>query len=67
MTTDQFVGPFIVTGLSGAGKTILSRSLEDIGYLCVDNIPLELVPDLFERTEGIDVAWWWWSTFAPRG
>lgn len=52
MTTEQYVGPFIVTGLSGAGKTILSRSLEDIGYLCVDNIPLDLVPDLFERTEG---------------
>jgi UPF0042 nucleotide-binding protein len=51
-TVDPYVGPFIVTGLSGAGKTILSRSLEDIGYLCVDNIPLELVPDLFERTEG---------------
>lgn len=52
MSTEQYVGPFIVTGLSGAGKTILSRSLEDIGYLCVDNIPLDLVPDLFERTEG---------------
>jgi len=52
MSTEQYVGPFIITGLSGAGKTILSRSLEDIGYLCVDNIPLDLVPDLFERTEG---------------
>jgi UPF0042 nucleotide-binding protein len=31
---------------------VLSRSLEDIGYVCVDNIPLELVPLLFERTEG---------------
>jgi UPF0042 nucleotide-binding protein len=41
----------VITGLSGAGKTVLSRSLEDIGYLCVDNIPLELVPLLFARTE----------------
>jgi UPF0042 nucleotide-binding protein len=47
-----FSGPFVITGLSGAGKSVLSRSLEDIGYVCVDNIPLELVPSLFERTEG---------------
>ena len=48
----SFSGPFVITGLSGAGKSVLSRSLEDIGYVCVDNIPLELVPSLFERTEG---------------
>ena len=47
MTEDRFKGPFVITGLSGAGKTVLSRSLEDLGYLCVDNIPLELVPELF--------------------
>lgn len=47
-----FSGPFVITGLSGAGKSVLSRSLEDIGYVCVDNIPLELVPLLFDRTEG---------------
>lgn len=50
-TETSFNGPFVITGLSGAGKTLLSRSLEDIGYLCVDNIPLELVPLLFARTE----------------
>jgi UPF0042 nucleotide-binding protein len=48
----QFSGPFVITGLSGAGKSVLSRSLEDIGYVCVDNIPLEMVPLLFDRTEG---------------
>jgi UPF0042 nucleotide-binding protein len=46
----SFNGPFVITGLSGAGKTVLSRSLEDIGYWCVDNIPIELVPQLFSRT-----------------
>ena len=46
----KYGGPFVITGLSGAGKTVLSRSLEDIGYRCVDNIPLELVPDLFDRS-----------------
>jgi RNase adapter protein RapZ len=47
----RFGGPFVITGLSGSGKTVLSRSLEDIGYLCVDNIPLELVGQLFESTD----------------
>jgi UPF0042 nucleotide-binding protein len=50
MTDDRFRGPFVITGLSGAGKTVLSRSLEDLGYLCVDNIPLELVPELFAKS-----------------
>jgi UPF0042 nucleotide-binding protein len=50
MKTELFVGPFMITGLSGSGKTVLSRSLEDIGYLCVDNIPLDLVPGLFEHS-----------------
>jgi len=36
----------IVTGLSGAGKTTALRTLEDIGYYCVDNMPLPLTSDL---------------------
>jgi UPF0042 nucleotide-binding protein len=47
-TPSTFRGPFVITGLSGSGKTVLSRSLEDLGYDCVDNIPLELVEALFE-------------------
>ncbi len=50
MADSTFGGPFVITGLSGSGKTVLSRSLEDIGYLCVDNIPLKLVEALFETT-----------------
>lgn len=45
-----FRGPFVITGLSGGGKTVLSRSLEDLGYHCVDNIPLDLVEELFRQT-----------------
>ena len=37
----------IVTGLSGAGKTSLMRSLEDFGYYCVDNLPLPLFSKFF--------------------
>lgn len=51
MTDQHFGGPFVITGLSGSGKTVLSRSLEDIGYLCVDNIPLVLVGSLFDTTD----------------
>lgn len=33
----------IITGLSGAGKTVALRSLEDIGFFCVDNLPITLL------------------------
>ncbi len=36
----------VVTGLSGAGKTSALRALEDMGYFCVDNLPLPLLPRL---------------------
>jgi RNase adapter protein RapZ len=37
--------PFIVvTGLSGAGKSHALRALEDLGYYCVDNLPIALIP-----------------------
>lgn len=36
----------IVSGRSGAGKSVALRALEDIGYYCVDNIPLDLLPQL---------------------
>lgn len=34
----------IITGLSGSGKTHVSRALEDVGWFCVDNLPTALVP-----------------------
>lgn len=34
----------IVTGMSGAGKSCVVNSLEDIGFFCVDNIPAKLIP-----------------------
>lgn len=33
----------VVTGLSGAGKSHAMRALEDVGYFCVDNLPLALI------------------------
>lgn len=34
----------IITGLSGSGKTTALRALEDIGFFCVDNLPVVLLP-----------------------
>ncbi len=45
-------GPFILTGYSGSGKTVLSRGLEDIGFHCVDNVPLDVVEQVFHCLEG---------------
>ncbi len=36
----------IISGRSGAGKSVALRVLEDAGYYCVDNIPLDLLPQL---------------------
>ena len=38
----------IVTGMSGAGKSTALKMLEDVGYFCVDNLPIPLVPRLGE-------------------
>lgn len=38
----------IVTGLSGAGKSTAIKMLEDVGYYCVDNLPIPLIPKLAE-------------------
>ena len=39
----------VVTGLSGSGKSYVNKCLEDMGYFCVDNLPLELVEPLLSR------------------
>lgn len=35
---------FIVTGMSGAGKSQALKSLEDLGFYCIDNLPIALIP-----------------------
>lgn len=44
----------VVTGLSGAGKSQAIRTLEDLGYFCVDNLPLALIPTFAALTIGRD-------------
>ncbi|MBR1439427.1 MAG: RNase adapter RapZ [Synergistaceae bacterium] len=44
----QFV---IVTGMSGAGKTMTLKVLEDFGFITIDNLPPELLPNVFSLLE----------------
>ncbi len=41
----------VITGLSGSGKSTAAKTLEDIGFFCVDNLPIDLVPKLIELVE----------------
>jgi len=44
----------IITGLSGSGKSVAIRALEDDGYFCVDNMPVLLLPKFLElRSQGV--------------
>ena len=38
----------ILTGLSGSGKSTVLKTFEDLGYYCVDNLPVELIPTFSE-------------------
>lgn len=38
----------VITGMSGAGKTVAIQSFEDMGYFCVDNMPPGLIPKFWE-------------------
>ncbi|TAN05335.1 MAG: RNase adapter RapZ [Rhodanobacteraceae bacterium] len=55
-TTDTSHDPtrvVVLTGLSGAGKTIALRAFEDLGFYCVDNLPTTLLPSLYRAlTDG---------------
>ncbi len=46
----------IISGLSGSGKTHVSRALEDIGWFCIDNLPTALIPrfiDLIRESDDL--------------
>lgn len=38
----------VISGMSGSGKTVALRTLEDLDYYCVDNLPVALMPALVE-------------------
>ena len=44
----------IVSGLSGAGKSVAMNALEDIGFFCIDNVPAGLLPSITAFSEAGD-------------
>ena len=46
--TKQFV---LITGLSGSGKDSVLKAFEDLGYHCVDNLPIDLIPKFGEMCQ----------------
>ncbi len=40
---------FLISGLSGSGKSVALKTLEDAGFYCVDNLPTELLPALIDN------------------
>ncbi|MCR5213944.1 MAG: RNase adapter RapZ [Eubacterium sp.] len=46
----------IVTGMSGAGKTTVLKSLEDMDFFCVDNLPVTLIPKFVELSSDADFS-----------
>ncbi|MCS7164546.1 MAG: RNase adapter RapZ [Thermodesulfovibrio sp.] len=49
MSSEKFI--VIVTGLSGAGKTVTIRTLEDMGFFCVDNLPPPVVSEFLKMLD----------------
>jgi UPF0042 nucleotide-binding protein len=47
----------VITGMSGSGKASALKAFEDLGYYCVDNMPVELIPrfaELSKQSSGIE-------------
>lgn len=43
----------IISGLSGAGKSVALAALEDCGYFCIDNLPCFLMNEFFDNFNGV--------------
>jgi len=43
----------IITGMSGAGKTVAVQSFEDMGYYCIDNMPPNLISTFLKLVQGV--------------
>lgn len=46
----------IVSGMSGSGKSVALKTLEDLGYYCVDNLPADLLPQFVRSVHDDDGA-----------
>lgn len=45
---------YIVTGMSGSGKSSALKILEDIGFYCIDNLPIDLVPKVLNLLNSLE-------------
>ena len=54
MVHDRPLRLLIITGMSGSGKTSVVHALEDMGFFCIDNLPVLLLPGLLRLLEGAD-------------
>jgi RNase adapter protein RapZ len=45
---------FIITGLSGSGKSVAVHALEDNGFFCIDNLPALLIPKFIDLCQGYE-------------
>lgn len=55
MEKEKEINLLVITGMSGAGKTVAIQSLEDLGFFCIDNLPPVLLPkfaDLLKQSGG---------------
>ena len=50
--TPHAVHLVVLTGMSGGGKTVALRALEDLEFYCVDNLPASLLPQLVNAVAG---------------
>ena len=48
---DEQMRLLIITGLAGSGKTSVLHALEDMGFFCVDNLPVKMLPGLMDYVE----------------
>src|SRR5437899_119616 len=44
----------VITGMSGSGKASVLKAFEDLGYYCVDNLPIELIPRFAELAQNAE-------------
>jgi len=48
----------VITGMSGSGRSAALKAFEDIGFYCVDNLPLPLLPAFMDFARSSDEASW---------
>ncbi|MEF3168383.1 MAG: RNase adapter RapZ [Deltaproteobacteria bacterium] len=50
--SQRMVQTVVITGMSGSGKSTALKAFEDLGYFCVDNLPIVLLPEFLSFADG---------------